>query len=297
MKPKSTRFWALNKNRLKGLILPMIIIGISFLWGCGSAAPQAFSAPISNTETVVIKLREGMREHSSKINIKFKSEDILDADALTDWGKALVEEALTETDNPREGDYIRYQNGGYKVTCTNEGREYILSVAPKYYLYHFQEEAASNVVSDTLMEIFGEEEWKDLSEYDKAYKIYDYVCTNIKYDKVHEGKSNHTLRSTIYGGLIFRSATCQGYCVTLYRLLKEVGVNCRIITGTVEEGLHAWMLISVDGNWYNADPTWANGDEYRFFLIGSENFTEHIPSDEFNSEDFRGKYKVSKEDY
>ena len=108
----------------------------------------------------------------------------------------------------------------------------------------------------------------------KIRKIYDYLCRNVHYDKVHRKNPYYHRRSTAYGALVQGTATCQGYCTAMYRLLREEGIPCRIVTGTAgDEELHAWLIAELDGSWYLLDPTWDAGQEnYRYCLRGTDDF-------------------------
>ena len=70
------------------------------------------------------------------------------------------------------------------------------------------------------------------------------------------------------------------------------------MTGTAgEESLHAWVIAEIDGIWYNLDPTWdAAGKPYRFFLVGGERFSDHVPGETFCTEAFRKMCPLSKTD-
>ena len=56
-----------------------------------------------------------------------------------------------------------------------------------------------------------------------------------------------------------KTAVCQGYAGLLYRLCLEMGISCRMITGTGNGGAHAWNIVALDGKYYNADSTWDAG--------------------------------------
>ena len=76
---------------------------------------------------------------------------------------------------------------------------------------------------------------------------------------------------TAYGALIDRTCVCQGYAALLYRLLLELGVDNRVLTGTGNGGGHAWNIVELDDVYYNVDPTWDAGrTEYDYFLKCSE---------------------------
>ena len=82
---------------------------------------------------------------------------------------------------------------------------------------------------------------------------------------------------------------CRGYAVVLKKLLNELGVESRILSGTGvlengERGGHAWNQVKIDGKWYNLDLTWdayniKKGSQLEYFLMDDETFgKDHINS-------------------
>ena len=219
-----------------------------------SEEPLPLSEAIVNSAEIVAAIRAGLREHAGSITISFDYHaDILDElGALTDeW----VEAALAETDDPTEGDYIRYQYGGYERSCRYEmagGQyRYTVELVPDYYLYYVQEQE----VSAKLREVYAELAFDDsASDYGKLRAVYDYVCSHVRYDKVHLKNEYHHEKSTAYAALVRGTATCQGYAVLLYRMLRENGIDCRVVTGAgIDESgeqLHAWNIAALDGRYY-----------------------------------------------
>ena len=264
--------------------------------------PLPLSEAIVNSAEIVAGIRTGLREHAGSITISFDYHaDILDElGTLTDeW----VEAALAETGDPTEGDYIRYQYGGYERSCRYEaegGRyRYTVELTPDYYLYYVQEQE----VSAKLGEVYAELALDDsVSEYDKLRAVYDYVCSHVRYDRVHLKNEYHHEKSTAYAALVRGTATCQGYAVLLYRMLRENGIDCRVVTGAgIDESgeqLHAWNIAELDGRYYYLDATWdAGAEEHRFFLRGSEGFENHTIGTEFASDTFMERYPMSSGDY
>lgn len=257
---------------------------------------------IVNSNEVISAIRAGLREYSSRITVSFFYGDSIldDLSALTDeW----IEAALQETANPREGDYIRYQYGGYESVCRcekrNGGYDYTVEIIPEYYIYLAWEQE----VTERLAQVYRELALENCATDEERIRlIYDYVCALVSYDRVHQKNAHYHAKSTAYAALIRRSATCQGYCTLLYRMLRENGFNCRVVTGTglddSGELLHAWNIVELDGKWYNLDATWdAGGEERRWYLRGSEGFSNHITGATFASEAFERKYPIAAADY
>lgn len=267
--------------------------------GSGGEGPPAV---IANESEVIAEIRRALRLHSQRIVISFEQErDVLaEMTAVVD---AWVEAALQETKRPDEGDYIRYQYGGYEQKCrqyTSDGRYfYTVEIIPKYYLYLFQEEEVTGKLAEIWVELARDE---GMSDYDKVKAAYDYVCRHVKYDRVHRKNPYYFMRSTAYAALVQENATCQGYCVALYRLLRQAGINVRIVTGSVTgknaEQLHAWNIVELDGKYYHLDATWdAQQECYSYFLKGATGFSDHILNEAFAADEFAGQYKIAEQDY
>ena len=269
--------------------------------GCGTrTAVYPLDERIGNVGEIVSGIRRGLREHARSVTITFDyGSDIYEE--LNGVIEAWVEAALAETDSGVEGDYLRYQYGGYAWSSEYSvagGRwRYTVEIVPDYYTYLFQEEAVTEKVGAILREFsFGQDD----SDYERLKTVYDYLCRTVTYDKIHRKNPYSHLKSTAYAALIRNTATCQGYCVALYRLLRESGVECRIVTGTAEgeKGLHAWVIARLDGQYYNLDPTWDAGQDcYQYFLAGSEDFTDHVPAPQFLTEEFTQRYPISETSY
>lgn len=256
---------------------------------------------IGNCGDVVDSVRGALVRYSSCITVRFVSAEDIRPELLR-LADELMDSAMEYTSSPVEGDYIKYQCGGYESSYTSEltdsGWENELRIVPKYYSYLEYEEAVTGKVQEIVADFGFDENTTDL---EKIRVAYDYVCRNVTYDRIHARNENYCLRSTAYAALIWGNATCQGYCVTLYRLLREVGVNTRIITGSTEgesaDVLHAWNIVELDNAYYNLDATWDAGKEnYDYFLKGSD-FSGHVPGADFVTEEFRNAYPVAGRSY
>ena len=118
-----------------------------FLFCTGCVSQKRGDLPlgsrIRNAEELIRGIRAGLKGHAASITIRFDyGSDISDElhAAVTDW----VEAALEETEDPAEGDYIRYQYGGYtyKTQHRKQGGRwyYTVILIPDYYTYLKQEE-------------------------------------------------------------------------------------------------------------------------------------------------------------
>ena len=269
------------------------------LSGCAiQSQALPLSDQIGNSAEMIAAIRGGLRRHAAAITIRFDSGENI-YDALNGAIDAWVEAALEESEDPREGDYIRYQYGGYtwNSSRTYDGGvwSYTVELVPDYYSYLSQEERVTGEVDALLEELaFG----TDTSDAEKITAIYDRLCRTVSYDKVHRKNPYYHSKSTAYAALVRHTATCQGYCAALYRLLRESGIDCRIVTGEAVGEYHAWVIAAVDGRYYGLDPTWdAGADTYCYLLAGAAEFADHIPAERFRTKEFTDRYPMAKDGY
>ena len=108
-----------------------------------------------------------------------------------------------------------------------------------------------------------------LDPLEKVKYINDFVVLNTAYN-LESVASPYTP----YSILMNQEGVCEGYALTTLLLLEAAGVNARYISGEAGEGLHAWNLVQVDGEWYHLDTTWNDplpdrpGEvRYDYFLV------------------------------
>jgi hypothetical protein len=237
---------------------------------------------LTNADDIIEEIHNGLSAHAKSFTISYKAggDYMADKDELAD---ELINLAMYNTDSPTEGDYVRYQYGGYKLTCQKSESgaeyEYRLTITPVYYSTLGEEQEVDKKVAEIFEKLsVGESS----SEYEKVQAVYDYICSNVKYDYVHKNNSHYYRDSTAYAALVQNYASCQGYAVAVFRLLKELGVECRVVTGIGtnaqgEDEFHAWNEVLVDGEYYNIDATWDAGKEcYDYFMMKDEEFANHI---------------------
>jgi hypothetical protein len=94
------------------------------------------------------------------------------------------------------------------------------------------------------------------SDYDKIKYIYEYVPLNITYDL------DIISNQSIYGAFVSKRCACNGYAKAVQYLAKKLDLVSVFVVGEADNGTqvasHAWNIVSVDGNWYQVDTTWAD---------------------------------------
>ena len=256
----------------------------------------------TNADEVIQQMRTGLQRHDQRIRIRFTTgtDHMADISALV---QELMEFAYAETEDPSQGDYLRYQTGGYELEYGYEESDgvytYELVITPDYYTTPEQEETVDEAVREIIQSMrFG----RHTDDAEKVRQIYQFVYDTVEYDMVHRNNRKYHLKTTAYAALVRKRAVCQGYSVLTYRLFREAGVNARVITGTLKDGEgtehHAWNLVEIDGAWYNLDVTWnkmLESDAY--YLKTDRSMEDHVRDEAFATEPFMAQYPMAAQDY
>lgn len=115
----------------------------------------------------------------------------------------------------------------------------------------------------------------EMSEFDRQLLVHDRLAAQVTYDgslpNAHDA----------YGALIDGKAVCQGYAEAFQYLLRRVGIQSFIVTGTgvTDQGEipHAWNMVRIDGDFYHTDLTWDDtGDKpyHAYFNMNDHFITE-----------------------
>ena len=226
--------------------------------------------------------------------------------------RVIDEDVVAHTGKPCEGDYLRYQWGGYnpKVAMENlvpTDTTYIVTVSNKFELDYYSTAAQEQAVTEQLGEVMVGLELDGKSDYEKVKAIHDFICRNTTYDYLEDDEN--VTQFTAYGALIEQTAVCQGYANLFYRMCLEAGIDARIIGGEAENlegrGLHphAWNIVKIGRMYYNVDVTWddltvEDDPAYGYFLKGDDTIREdHFWSEEDRAEELSSAYPTSSEDY
>ena len=247
------------------------------------------------TPDPAIHFAESIEEASAEVKAQFvaRNEEIsvyYAAAADSDWDalfQAIFNGAMVHTGNPREGDYLQYQYGGWganiDVVDWSEDTYYCCFVyTPAYYTTAAQESAMDGKVGAIL----GQLSLGGKSDYQKLQAIYDYLCANVVYDYTNLNDDEYMLKYTGYAALVNGTAVCQGISVAFYRLSLTAGVDARIVTS--DQMCHAWNIARCQGAYYELDATWNLNETgfppYWFFLKGSTYWLrEHTLGDGYST--------------
>ncbi len=260
------------------------------------------SVYFTNSDEVIAVIRKCLKRHDWHIVVEFDSHSN-NMDDISDIIGELMDYAVDETGNPDEGDYMRYQYGGYRLNYNDiknkDVYHYRVEIIPHYYTTPEQEAEVSDKISEILDSFHFN---RNTSDYEKFSVIYNYIYQNIKYDTVHKNNEYNHLKTTAYSALFYKTAVCQGYAVLLYRMLNESGIETRVITGKAvyndKEEYHAWNIVKLGDKFYNLDITWnIQSQSASYYLRSDDDFGEHKRDDRFNTREFYEKYPMSAESF
>ena len=97
-----------------------------------------------------------------------------------------------------------------------------------------------------------------LSEWEKEKYVHDFICENIRYDKLKKAYSHE-----IIGPLGQGVGVCEGIAKAVKVLLDALGVWCviAICGNNPEKGIkyrHTWNIVKINGTYYHLDATFDN---------------------------------------
>lgn len=133
---------------------------------------------------------------------------------------------------------------------------------------------------------------KGTDEYAKIKYVYEYLVSSVEYEDGAPDNQN------IYSAMVNKKTVCAGYAKANQYLLEKMGISCIYVTGdaTNSQGtrLHAWNIVSCNGNYYYVDVTWADpvvlGEQqvkdpvinYDYLCCSEENLKKtHVKSPEY----------------
>ena len=257
-----------------------------------SIASEA-DAVFTNTNDAMLYLRSEMKKRAQTVSIRINGMNLSGSEV-----SALYNDALAHTGVGSEGDYIKHHRRSVSYTYTNGQNAEGLYFQIEFTLTWISTPEMEAEMDTAVPALLNELNLWSKSDYEKIKGVYDYICGNVEYDYDYESKLENYEHSA-YNALVKNLAVCQGYATLLYRLLLELGVDCRYISGWgqgyVDGESHAWNIVRLNGVYYNADSTWDEGitSYYRYFLCTEENFPDHFRDEEYTTAEWNAKYPMA----
>lgn len=234
-------------------------------------------------------LKEEMVKRSGTIEFTIKQKN--NSSLYTDLFAMAV--ADNENANSSEGDYLlRHWSSYYVDWNDSKSNETKFTFEMEYLSTYKQEQRVDYEVKKVLDElnVYNED------EYTKTKAVHDFITENIVYDYALK-------KFSAYDGIVSKNVVCNGYATLTYKMMKDLGVKVRCITGFGGNDYHAWNIGKIGTKWYNIDNTWdaANGDNnyvyYTYFLRNNVEFPSHKRDDQFTTNEFNKSYPMSETSY
>lgn len=272
----------------------LILLGITYFEGRYGviSAYIAWDMTEDEKKAFVEDLHQGMLEGQKVIELEYIGSE----DDIEDYVVGAISEAfaIDKEDTSSDFDYMRYIHSASHVSMTGWGRRYKVTYTMEYLESYEQTNKTDKMIAKVLKKL----NLAKKSDYEKIKAVHDYVINNTAYDMSTE------LNSPYYA-LVEKTSACQGYAVLIYKMLTELDVPCRVITGNAKNGLHAWNIVKLDGKWYNLDATWddpiglfgKSSMRYNYFLKTDNDMIDHQRDEEFRTTAFYEAYPMAKESY
>ena len=262
--------------------------------GNGEERVSLSSEEYGSVDEAVVSFREQMKSRKEIITVKVMTDDV------EEIAGEISDAAMAHTGNPKEGDYLQWQFGGWKCSSSyySFGGNYYctMNYTMTYYTTAAQEAELDNAIALDKTNLGLNS--STMNDYQKIKAIYDYMTKNITYDYANLNDDSYRLKYTAYAAMINKTAVCQGYAVLLYRMALECGVDARVITGIGNGGAHGWNIVKLGNYYYNVDSTWDAGySNYSYFLKTDGNFRYHTRDNEYATGDFYEAYPMAASDY
>jgi len=118
------------------------------------------------------------------------------------------------------------------------------------------------------------------NDIDKVKYIHDYLCKSIVYDYDAFNSGNYGGKlQTAYSAICEYKTVCAGYSRAFAYYCQQLGIPCVVLSGSG----HAWNIITLDGNTYQMDVTWDDGNVlppyFNLSHDSMQNIKSHTPCD------------------
>jgi hypothetical protein len=257
------------KQKLRALFL-IIIFTLSITVQTVNAATYT----VDTAEEGIIQFNRSMAENDTDIKLDYNI-------AEDDVKQELYDPQYSLQDyvNSDYGYYNMSRVGSMPIPYESDGKE---KFDIDYTIERIESPYQTQYVFDTIHHLITtNSDLLKASDYDKAAWAYDYIINHVTYD-------HSELIYSAYGALHDGTAVCQGYALLYYAFATELGLNCKIVSGTAfsgsKSGPHAWNMLELEGKWYCVDTTWGSSVKNRDYFLGlKKDWSDHILSSEYEN--------------
>lgn len=231
----------------KWLIIPLMVMGlvVSVFSATQASAATLLSSASNTYQAASLKdiqkiVNESMGNRETTVVIKYKG----NTNKLLDVISGYVSQAI-ESD-----EYLNYSYRSVNMSYKAYGTNVTITLQFKYY----ESAKQINYVDQTIHTILERIISPGMDDHEKVKAVHDYVVLNLAYD-------TRLINNSPYPALTTGTTACNGYAMLIYKMLKQLGIEVRLISGVASSSSfdiqnHAWNMVMLDGKWYHLDATW-----------------------------------------
>ena len=228
---------------------------------------------VDNWESYKNAIVEDLLKQETMIKVHYTgNESFPSTQAIGEKLQSLYLEAESRLDQFNQNNRYKVGFQGSQVATDGQGN-FFLANGQKNLLYKnsYEELQQVRAIIDSVLSQIIE---PDMTDYEKVKVVYDYVLEAFYYQKHAtnpDDTTNIIKERNILSGLNGNGVVCDAYTMLLSKMLTSLGFDNIMVEGYVYgDGLHAWNLVNIDGQWYHIDSTWGDspiaGSKERYFL-------------------------------
>lgn len=220
-------------------LLRMILLCVLCLGSVPSFAASANAAVSSYAITSMAGLKQqilasmGQRETVMSFSYKGSINNL----------SSQIERALKEAIDA--DDYIQYVIDQYSFQWRSKAGSTNITI----YMEYREDKAQTDWVNRRIKQVLPTIIDSSMNDHEKVKAIHDWIVLHVAYD-------TSLVNDTPYAALTDGTTVCQGYALLTYKMLKDAGIENKIVEGTADDQLHAWNLVKLNSQWYHLDTTW-----------------------------------------
>lgn len=233
----------------------LIALALLFTAGCGRKTADSDNVESSN------ELPSFISETATTANDEVSTEKETGTTAhTTPQTTPARENVTTHATEPETTPATQTETKGQENVPATKPAAHDASAYPAYSSsnnYSELTKSYSNVTEDdinTINSILNSIIKPGMTETEKIRTVHNWIVCNTTYnDKYYDRGDSFNHVSNLLNN---KTGVCQGYSVTFYIFMKQMGITCTLVMGKTDTVSHAWNAVKLDGNWYYIDVTW-----------------------------------------
>lgn len=234
-----------------------VLIALALLFTAGCVRKTADSDNVESSN----ELPSFISETTTTANDEVSTEKETGTTAQTTPQTTPVREnATTHATEPETTPATQTETKGQENVPATKPAAHDTSAYPAYSSsnnYSELTKSYSNVTEDdinTINSILNSIIKPGMTETEKIRTVHNWIVCNTTYnDNYYDRGDSFNHVSNLLNN---KTGVCQGYSVTFYIFMKQMGIPCTLVMGKTDNVSHAWNAVKLDGNWYYIDVTW-----------------------------------------